>query len=100
MPFAFIAVGLLLVAAGVRDQSSNLLTLLKGDMTGDNNFAYWIISILIIGSLGYVGPLRPFSRACLVLVILVLFLKTGNPNGTGGGFFDEFSSAVKNITKG
>jgi hypothetical protein len=98
MPFAFLILGSLFVAAGVRGQSKQLLTLLHDDLTGPNNYIYWMLSILILGALGYIDALRPLSRAFLVLVIVVLVLKEGNPNQTGGGFFQQFQHAISKIT--
>lgn len=89
----------MLLTSGVRGTSNNLLTLLKGDLTGSNNFIYWIISILVIGALGYIKDLQSFSRALLVLVIVVLVLNEDKQNGTGG-FFTNFQNAVSSITKG
>jgi hypothetical protein len=67
-------------------------------MTGQNNFIYWMLSILILGSLGYVEDLRGFSRALLVLVVIVLVLHEGDPKASGGGFFQKFTDAVAQIT--
>lgn len=98
MPFAFFIVGLVLVTAGVRGTSQDLLTLLKGDLTGSDNFVYWIISILVIGSLGYIQDLRTFSRALLGLVLVVLIVSEGKQGS--GGLFTEFQNSVKKITGG
>jgi uncharacterized membrane protein YgcG len=89
MPFVLIIVGIVLLVAAVRNTvaapaSPNLATLIKGDFTGQDNFAYWLVSILVIGALGYVPELKPLSRAFLVLVIIVLFL-------SNGGFFSKFN---------
>lgn len=84
MPFAFLIVGVVLVAAGVRDKSSDLWQLVRGDFEGDSNYLRWALSILVIGSLGYIEPLKPVSRAFLFLLIVVLFL-------SNGGFFDKFN---------
>ena len=98
MPFIFIIVGVVFITAGVRGTSSQLLTLLEGDITGKNNFAFWILSILVIGAIGYIEDLRSLSRAFLVLVILGLILNE-DKNGAGG-FFQNFQAAVNSITKG
>lgn len=98
MPFAFIFVGLVLLIAGVRDSADDLLTLLKGDLAGQNNFIYWILAILLIGALGYVKDFATLSKAFLGLVIVVLILaedKQGN-----GGFFTKFQQAIGTITGG
>lgn len=97
MPFVFIIAGIVLLVSGVRGSSTDLVTLLKGDLSGSNNFVYWILSILLIGALGYVDDLKGLSRAFLVLVIVVLVLNEDKSNGTGG-FFTNFNSAVKTIT--
>jgi hypothetical protein len=98
MPFIFLIVGIVFVTSGVRGTSQDLLNLLTNDLKGENNFVYWIISILVIGGLGYVQDLRSFSRALLALVLIVLVLAE-NKQGSGG-LFVEFESAVKKITGG
>lgn len=100
MPFAFILLGALFTISGVRGKSNDLFTLFKGEFTGENNFLYWLVSILLIGSLGYIPAMRPLSRAFLVLVLVVLVLKEGNPNSSGGGFFSQFTDSLKQISKG
>ena len=87
MPFAFIIVGTMLVVSGVKGTSNDLFALVKGDFTGQHTFIYWAMSILILGSLGYIDELRPLSRAFLVLVLVVLIL-------ANGGFFQLFNQAI------
>ena len=99
MPFAFAIFGVLFLVAGVRGTSDDLLTLMKHDLKGPNNFAYWIIAIVLIGSLGYVKDLRTFSRALLALVLIVLVLAENKQDGSGG-LFTKFQSAVQQITGG
>jgi hypothetical protein len=94
MPFVFLVVGAVFITAGVRGQSANLLTLLKGDFTGSNNFIYWFISIVVVGAVGYVKDLQALSRAFLVLVIIVLLL---NEDKNGQGFFTEIQAAISSI---
>lgn len=94
MPFALLIIGVVLVTSGVRNTQDNLFNLVKGDFTGQNNFIFWFASILIIGAIGYVKPLKPISTAFLTLLVLVLFLSKGNPSGVGGGFFQQFTSAL------
>lgn len=77
MPFALLIVGIVLVVAAVRNTQSQLYGLVKGDFTGPNNYLYWLVSILIIGAVGYVPTLKPISRMFLVLLIVVLFLSHG-----------------------
>jgi hypothetical protein len=94
MPFALLIVGVFLLVASIRDSQDTLFALLKSDFTGQNNFFYWFIAILVIGAVGYIKPLKPLSNAFLVLVVLVLFLKKGNPITAGGGFFKQFNTAI------
>jgi flagellar biosynthesis component FlhA len=98
LPFAFIIVGTVLLISGVKGTSQDLLTLVKGDLTGTNNYLYWVIAILIVGSIGYIPGFKKFSVAFLSLVLLVLFIREGNPQGSGGGFFQEFQTAIQKIS--
>lgn len=88
MPFALLIVGLVLVVSSVRNTVTqgdpNLVGMLKSDFTGQNNFSYWLISILIIGALGYIPAFRSLSRAFLALVVIVLLI-------SHGGFFSQFN---------
>lgn len=94
MPFALLIIGVVLLTAGVRNTQNTLFSLLKGDFTGQSNFVFWFVSIMIIGSIGYIPKLKPISTGFLVLVLMVLFLTKGNPSGVGGGFFAQFTSAL------
>lgn len=87
MPFLFLIAGVVMVVSAVRGTQDDLIGLLKQDVTGPGNFIYWMLSILLIGALGYIAPLRPVSRAFLVLVIVVLFL-------VNGGVFTKFTEAI------
>lgn len=93
MPFALLIVGLVLIVAGVRNTvedngtQKGLITLVKGDFTGNNNFTYWLVSILIVGSIGYISDLRKLSRAFLTLIIIGLLF-------SNKGFFTKFQQQV------
>jgi hypothetical protein len=76
-----------MVVSSARGTDADLLRLLKGDFTGKGNFLYWSLSILLIGSLGYIQQLRSFSRAMLFLVAIVLIL-------SNHGVFKEFTDAL------
>lgn len=97
MPFVFIIVGLLFIIAAVRGESGSLVTLIKGDFTGSDNFIYWFLSILVVGAVGYIKDLQGLSRAFLVLLIVVLLL---NKNNQGVSFFNQFESAIKGVGNG
>lgn len=97
MPFALLFVGALLIAAGVNGKSSDLFQLVKGDIESSNGrtgYLYWMVSILVIGALGYIEELKPFSRAFMALVVVVLILKEGNPQNPGGGFFQQLQQQL------
>ena len=76
-----------MVVSAARNTNQQLITLLKSDFTGQGNFIYWLISILLIGAVGYIPDLKPVSRAFLVLVVIVLVLKNG-------GVFTQFLQAI------
>ena len=92
MSFALGIVGIILLTAGVRGKQDDLFSLLKSDFTGQNNFIFWMISIFVIGALGYIPKLKPLSTAFLALVIVVLFLRKGT------GFFAQASQALQGTT--
>jgi hypothetical protein len=98
MAFALIILGLLLLVAATRNTQDQLFTLLKSDFTGPNNFVFWVVSLLVIGAVGYIPKLKPLSTAFLVLVVLVLFLTKGNPQLAGGGFFEQFTRQIGKTT--
>lgn len=87
MPFALVIIGLALLISGVKNTQDQLFTLVKGDFTGDKNFIFWVVSILIIGAIGYVPKLKPIANSFLVLVVVVLFL-------SNRGFFTQFNYQI------
>lgn len=89
MSFAFLFAGILLLVSGVRGTQDKLFSLVKNDFIGPGNFFYWTLVVLMLGAIGYIRPLRPLSRGFLVLIVVVLLLTRGNPNGIGGGFFAQ-----------
>ena len=88
MPFVLIIAGVLLFISGVRNTQGDLYKLLEGDFTGEDNFIYWFLSIMVIGAIGYIPKMKPFSDGFLILVIIQLFLKKDT------GFFDQFKSQL------
>lgn len=88
MAIALLFAGILLLVAGVRDTQGDLFAQVKKDFTGKNNFSEWVLAILLIGALGYIPKVKPFSVALLSLVMLSIFIKKGT------GFFGQLSSAV------
>ena len=92
MGIALLFAGVLLVVAAVRNQQSTLFALVKGDLTGPNNFLEWIFAIAIVGAIGYIPKLKPLSVALLALILLAIFLKKGQ------GFFAQAQKAIGQTT--
>jgi hypothetical protein len=95
MSFALFLIGAILIVSAVRGTTHDLGALVKSEFTGPSNFIYWIVALLFVGAVGYIPKLKSLSVAFLTLVIIVLVLKRGNPSGIGGGFFQQFSAALK-----
>lgn len=87
MPILLIGSGLILILSGVNGHAPDLYNLVKGDFAGPKNFIYWMLSILVLGALGYVKGMEHLSKLFLILVIIVLFLDNG-------GFFSQFQSYI------
>jgi hypothetical protein len=87
MPFTLLAIGLVLLVAAVRNTQDDLFALVKGDFTGQKNFVYWILAFLVVGAIGRIPKLKPFSNAFLVLIIIVIFI-------SNKGFFAKFQEAI------
>ena len=93
MPYALIAIGLLLTIAGARNKQGDLFALVKGDFTGNQSYIWWAVSIIAIGSLGYVKTTRPLANSFLALILVVLILHNS-------GVFAKFTDAIKSATGG
>jgi len=80
-----------MIVIGFQDTYKQAGTLIAGDLTGKNNFIYWIAAMGIVGGLGYIKGLENFSRALLALVLVVIFL-------SNKGFFAQLSSSLSSGT--
>lgn len=89
MPFALVIVGLILIVSGAKNTYQQLGARLVGDFTGPGNFGYWIVSIVVLGALGYVPQFKRVSHLLLALVIVVMVIKNG-------GLFDKINSFLQN----
>lgn len=95
MPLVALVAGIVFLVGAVRDTLKDspdgthkgLIHLLQGDITGPNNFLYWIAVIAILGILGAVDDLKPLSDAFLVLFVIVILL--GHK-----GFFTQLTAAL------
>jgi hypothetical protein len=74
MALAFVLVGVMLVASGIKNTQGQLGALIVSDFTGAGNFWYYIAGIFAVGTIGYYQPARDISRLLIVLILLVLFL--------------------------
>lgn len=90
MPFALAIIGIMIFVTAIRGTTSTLFALIKDDFTGNGNFIYWVLSILVIGSVGYVKRFQPIANAFLALVMIVLLIGAGNK-----GFFAQFMAGIK-----
>jgi hypothetical protein len=96
MSFALLIIGAVMLIAAARGRESDLFALLRNDFTGPGNFVYWVISILVIGAIGYIPRLKPVSDAFLALIVIILFLTKGDPKKSpGGGFFEQFTRQIQ-----
>ena len=91
MPFALLAIGILLVIAAYNNTQTVLARQLKKDFSGSTGFIYWIAAIMIVGVIGYIKPMQTVSRAMLALILVVIFL-------THSGVFSQFNSALSGST--
>lgn len=98
MPFALIIIGAVMVIAAVKNTQGTLGQLVKGDFTGPNNFIFWLAAMFLIGAIGYIPKAKGIATALLALVIVVLFLTKGNPQGVGGGFFAQLTKGLQSTT--
>ena len=91
MPFALVFVGLLLVITGFQNTYAAFGKQVQGDFTGSGSFLYWMISIILVGSIGYIKELQGLSRAFMVLIVIALILNVykKNPN-----FFSSINSGI------
>lgn len=91
MPFLLVVIGITLIITSAKNNQGTLLNLVQSDFVGPNNFIFWFLSIIIIGSIGYIKWLKPISNAFLVLIVVVLILSEK-------GFFAAFTSQINAIT--
>lgn len=91
MPFFFIILGLGLLVIGYRGTQDEFFSLLKGDLTGPNNFVVFAAGIFAIGLVGYLPKTKDLSNAFLALVIIGIILKNK-------GFFENFMAQITSET--
>lgn len=92
MPFALSFIGLILVITGFQNTYKEFGSQLQKDFSGQDSFIWWMVSIGVIGSLGYVKDLETFSRAFMVLMILVMIIANDK---NGNNFFSKLTSGLQ-----
>ena len=92
MSYALIVIGLALTIAGVRGTHDDLLALIRGDLTGDNSFLWWLVAVGAVGALGYIPAMKGVSHAFLALILVVLVL-------SNRGIFEQFTAAIQGGTQ-
>lgn len=93
MPILFISSGLVLLLTALKGDPAKLYELIQGDFSGQNNFTYWVVAILVLGGLGYVQQLRSLSRLFIALVLVVLLLDNK-------GFFVQLQAFINSTQAG
>ena len=88
MPLLLIGTGLILLITGVKGDPALLWEQLGKDFTGPNNFLYWLVSIVVLGALGYIKGLENLSRLFIILLLAVIFLKSDT------GFFSQLQKFI------
>lgn len=88
MPFALVLIGILLIVTGAKNTYKEFGAELVDDFTGSGNFTYWVVSIGVVGSLGYIPAFKDFSRLFLVLILAAMLI-------SNRGFFSRFTGALQ-----
>lgn len=91
MPFIMLLFGAVLAITAYRGTTEELFDLLKGDFTGDKNFFYWIVSIGVVGLIGYIPRMEAVSRLIFVLIFVVVFV-------SNKGIFAKFTEALQSAS--
>lgn len=96
MPFVLLFIGIILLTVAIRNQQTPFVHLVGGDFVGAGNFMYWVVALIVLGAIGYIPKAKPISNTLIVLILLVLILKTGNPaTGVSQGIFQQLVNALQ-----
>lgn len=95
MAWAFLFIGMLFIISAWKDKQSDLFALLQEDFTGQDNFFFWVLAIIILVSIGTFKPIRPITDAFLGLIVLVIVIA---PYKNGRDLFAEFTAQIKEGT--
>ena len=92
MPIVLLILAVVIIAIAIRGHAADAGALLASEFTGPNSFIQPFLAILILGSIGFWKPARPFADGFIALVILSLFLNKGT------GFFSQLEKAFQNTS--
>lgn len=99
MPFVLIIIGGLLIITGYHGNQSQLFGIIRDEFTTKPNapsFIWWIISIMIVGSLGYIPGIKKLSDAFLLLILTdLVFAKSSNMSD----WILKFEKAISDSSK-
>lgn len=87
MPFALVAIGLLMILTGINNTYAQFGSQVQKDFSGSKSFIVWIIALGAVGALGYIRDLRQFSHYFMALILISLVL-------SNKGFFANFTKAI------
>lgn len=95
MPLFLLIVGAFFLIVSVRgtEQTDKLLSVLKDDFTGPNNFFVWALAIGSVGALSFSERLKPFSQAMLGLIFVAILLTQKGP--TDKDFLSSFFEQIR-----
>lgn len=89
MPIVLLIVGIFLAIAGIKNNAATVGTVLRDDFSGAGSFWYWVVAVIIIGSVGYYSKAETVSRLFLVLIVLVFAL-------SNQGIYAQLVGALEN----
>lgn len=89
MPIALLVIGGFLAIAGIKNNAGLLGKTIGDDFRGAGSFWYWIVAVIIIGSVGYYSKAENVSRLFLGLIVLVFAL-------SNGGIYVRLVEAIQN----
>lgn len=87
MPFALLFVGMILIITGFQNTYKQFGTMVAGDFSGNQSFLYWLASIGVVGSVGYIKGAESFSRAFMALILIAMIVNNK-------GLFANLQSAI------
>lgn len=87
MPFALVAIGLLMIITGINNTYAQFGAQLQTDFTGQKSFLVWIVAFIMVGALGYIKDLRTFSHYFMALILISMFL-------SNKGVFAQLQAAI------